>query len=1062
MATSTALVRALRLHVQVARARSLVAPAERQLGRPLRLQDASAPLSVGGQSRGFFFRSGDGDSNNSGNSRGSSDDASGAASGDGAAENGQGRQDGPRMRLARSSRSSGGRASSSTNPCAAEDAAAAPAENGASAEDGAIVPVTSSEGGLRKESGGFEPYVMAMPLPRRPLFPGQQQLLQVTHPKVIKELMSLMEKGQPPFIGAFLHKDAAAAEEEAASESREKPLQLEDLSKSEPLDVLYTVGTRARILQAMPFTQHGKYGQISGMQMLLHGHDLVRLDKILDKGPPLQVQVSRARYSTEQDQDNLKAYINETMHTIREIMKINPQFREHASMIHQGLERLERGDPHAIAHFAASLTTAAGSELMEVLESDLPSEKLRLALVLLKKELELSQLQQKIATQIEEKVSKHQREFMLREQLKMIKKELGIDKDDGSDTLLQKFRERLDAKTVPKEVKDAIDSEMEKFSNLAKESQEYQMTRNYLDWLTTMPWGIYSKDTFNLKKAREILDRDHYGLPDIKDRIRELIAVGVLRGTMQGKILCFVGPPGVGKTSIGKSIAEALGREFYRFSVGGLYDVAEIKGHRRTYVGAMPGKIIQCLKKTQTANPLVLIDEVDKIGRGHQGDPSSALLELLDPSQNSGFLDHYLDVPVDCSRVLFVCTANVTDTIPGPLLDRMEVIRLSGYDLQEKLRIAEDYLVPNALKEVGLHPVKPGKADVPAEAKSEPEAEPDSGAVQELALEDAKKGEEPAPPSMPPVKADIDGTALEALIRWYCREAGVRNLQKHVERICRKLATKVVEQREAEDCKAADEADDAAGSASAKELIVTENDLSDYVGKPPFTSDRLYEGQLPAGTVTGLAWTSMGGAVLYVEATAIPRWRARQGGGSGDDAAGGGSVGGGVPPSLSVTGQLGSVMKESSQIALLLARRQLATRAEAAASEGAQPLRASFFEEHELYLHCPEGATPKDGPSAGVTMTTALLSLALRQPARADLAMTGEVSLNGKVLAVGGIKEKTIAARRAGCKCLVFPQANRRDFEELPEYLREGLEVHFAAHYDEVFSIAFPEVTDNK
>eukprot|EP00931_Biecheleriopsis_adriatica_P046540 TRINITY_DN26741_c0_g1_i2.p1 TRINITY_DN26741_c0_g1~~TRINITY_DN26741_c0_g1_i2.p1 ORF type:complete len:1059 (+),score=282.21 TRINITY_DN26741_c0_g1_i2:49-3177(+) len=1028
--TTLGLVRALRLPSKAALRPSALRP------RCIILADVSAPSAVGCQHRGFFFGSGN-DSSDSSGSKGNKGRGDAGAAGEEAGEAGEAgegrdRPDGARLRLARSSRPAGGRTSSGGGT--AEEAA----EPAASAEDGAIVPVHSESSGLRKDSGGFEPYVMAMPLPRRPLFPGQQQLLQVTHPKVIKELMQLMEKGQPPFIGAFLHRDVPGAE--VTSEGNDKPMQLEDFSKSDdPMQALYTLGTRARIVQAMPFTQHGKFGQISGMQMLLHGHDLVRLEKVLDKGPPLQVQVSRARYAVEDDNsDQLKAYINETMHTIREIMKINPQFREHASMIHQGLERLERGDPHAIAHFAASLTTAEGSELMEVVESDLPSEKLRLALVLLKKELELSQLQQKIATQIEEKVSKHQREFMLREQLKTIKKELGIDKDDGSETLALKFRERLSSKHVPKDIKEAIDSEMDKFSGLAKESQEYQMTRNYLDWLTMMPWGVYSKDTFNLQKARTILDRDHYGLPDIKERIRELIAVGVLRGSMQGKILCFVGPPGVGKTSIGKSIAEALGREFYRFSVGGLYDVAEIKGHRRTYVGAMPGKIIQCLKKTQTANPLVLIDEVDKIGRGHQGDPSSALLELLDPSQNSAFLDHYLDVPVDCSRVLFVCTANVTDTIPGPLLDRMEVIRLSGYDLQEKLRIAEDYLVPNALKEVGLLPV----TEAATSSEVQQEALPEGEAKRE---DMSGEPEENNQPLQPTVKADINRSALEALIRWYCREAGVRNLQKHIERICRKLATKVVEQREAssED----EEADKAAGSPNS-ELQVTEGDLSDYVGKPVFTSDRLYEGPLPAGTVTGLAWTALGGSVLYIEATAIPRHRA----GGGDKAAGGGP-----PPSLSVTGQLGSVMKESSQIALLLARRQLAARAEAATAAGSDGLQSSFFEDHELYLHCPEGATPKDGPSAGVTMTTSLLSLALGRPSRADLAMTGEVSLNGKVLAVGGIKEKTIAARRAGCRCLVFPQANRRDFEELPEYLREGLEVHFATHYDEVFAVAFPE-----
>jgi drug/metabolite transporter (DMT)-like permease len=366
------------------------------------------------------------------------------------------------------------------------------------------------------------------------------------------------------------------------------------------------------------------------------------------------------------------------------------------------MERLGRNEPHSIAHFAACLTTAAPAELMQVLETDRPSEKMKAALTLVKKELELSQLQQKITTQIEEKVSSHQREFMLREQLKVIKKELGEDKSDGSDKLLEKFKKHLEGKTVPQDAKEAIDSEMEKFSGLAKESQEYQITRNYLDWLTVLPWGVHTEDTLSLRKARAILDKDHYGLSDVKERILELIAVGTLRGSVQGKIVCFVGPPGVGKTSIGKSIAEALGREFYRFSVGGLYDVAEIKGHRRTYVGAMPGKVVQCLKKTQSANPLVLIDEVDKIGRGHQGDPASALLELLDPSQNWSFLDHYLDVPVDASKILFVCTANTTDTIPGPLLDRMEVIRLSGYDMQEKLRIAEDYLVPASMREMGL------------------------------------------------------------------------------------------------------------------------------------------------------------------------------------------------------------------------------------------------------------------------------------------------------------------------------------------------------------------------
>eukprot|EP00439_Symbiodinium_sp_Y106_P023801 s125_g2.t3 len=563
---------------------------------------------------------------------------------------------------------------------------------------------------------GFEPWSIALPVFRRPLFPMQNHIIQVTSPTLTKELIRAFEKrpGQN-YVSLFLHKQVPPAFEmpekrddgDEAGEAAEGQVpqvqataELEELGSENPMEVLCRVGTRAKVMQAMPVVSQS--GQQVGLQMLVNGIDIVRMEEVLQKGPPLQVKISQVKYENEDPPDDmLKATMNETMQTIKEIMKVNPGFREYASMINQSYyDRVEKMKAHVVAHFAAALTSADGMDLQKVLEATNAQDKSRLALELVKKELELSKLQQKIASQIEDKMNKHQREFMLREQLKSIKKELGIDKDDGSDALLQKFKQRLEEKTVPKEVKEAIDQELEKFANLAKESQEYQMTRNYLEWLTNMPWGVYSKDTFDLKKAREILDRDHYGLADIKDRIREFIAVGVLRGSMQGKILCFVGPPGVGKTSIGKSIAEALGREFYRFSVGGLYDVAEIKGHRRTYVGAMPGKVIQCLKKTQTANPLILIDEVDKIGRGHQGDPSSALLELLDPSQNNSFVDHYLD------------------TIPGPLLDRMEVIRLTGYDLQEKMRIAQDYLVPNAMVEVGLRQkeVKTSEQAVTADA----------------------------------------------------------------------------------------------------------------------------------------------------------------------------------------------------------------------------------------------------------------------------------------------------------------------------------------------------------
>mmetsp|Transcript_13380 Transcript_13380/g.29240 ORF Transcript_13380/g.29240 Transcript_13380/m.29240 type:complete len:1023 (-) Transcript_13380:235-3303(-) len=919
----------------------------------------------------------------------------------------------------------------------AESAAAELAEE---AEGASLpVPLANVGGGLRKDSPAFQPNLMVLPLQRRPLFPGQQQIMHITNEEVLKALRTMEKSGQPLFVGAFLLRNADALaeaqgpleeldEDEQTTPGSSQKSQLEAFHGIDnPVDAVYNVGTRARILQVLPFARPSPDGvRLDGIQVLLQGYELISLQRLLTKGPPVQVEAKKLDLSEGENSkdDTTRAYVNETMHTIREIMKVNPQFREHAAMIHHGLERLEKGDPHAIAHFAASLTTATGAELMSVLETEKPAEKLRIALELLKKELDLSHLQVKLATQIEEKVSSRQREYMLREQLKMIKKELGEDKSDGTDKLLEKFKANMEGKEVPKDVQEAIDQEMEKFANLAKESQEYQMTRNYLEWLTQMPWGAHTTDTLSLSKAREILDRDHYGLNEVKERIQELIAVGALKGSVQGKILCLVGPPGVGKTSIGRSVAEALGREFYRFSVGGLYDVAEIKGHRRTYVGAMPGKIIQALKKVQSSNPLILVDEVDKIGRGHQGDPASALLELLDPSQNYSFVDHYLDVPVDCSRVLFLCTANVTDTIPGPLLDRMEVIRLSGYDLQEKVKIAEEYLVPNSMFEMGLWDNTHERTDQSNKGNIE---EATSEFVEEVPEETPNK-EVSAPPEDLASKAAIQTEAIESLIRWYCRESGVRNLQKHVEKICRKLATRLVEFKEKVNGSA-----EVTPETESVDLVVTEKNLKDFVGKPLFLSDRLYDEELPVGTVTGLAWTSMGGSVLYIEAVGMPRPTSAKG----------------STPSLKVTGQLGNVMQESSQIALLNARRQVAVRA----PEG----RQAYFEDHDVHIHCPEGATPKDGPSAGVTMTTSMLSLALDRPPRRDLAMTGEISLNGKVLPVGGIKEKTIAARRAGCHALVFPEANQRDFDELPDYLRDGLEVHFAKTYDDVFKVAFPE-----
>ncbi|XP_069864481.1 lon protease homolog, mitochondrial isoform X2 [Dipodomys merriami] len=678
----------------------------------------------------------------------------------------------------------------------------------------------------------------------------------------------------------------------------------------------------------------------------------------------LMVEVENVVHEDFQVTEEVKALTAEIVKTIRDIIALNPLYRESVLQMMQAGQRVV-DNPIYLSDMGAALTGAESHELQDVLEETNIPKRLYKALSLLKKEFELSKLQQRLGREVEEKIKQTHRKYLLQEQLKIIKKELGLEKED-KDAIEEKFRERLKELVVPKHVMDVVDEELSKLGLLDNHSSEFNVTRNYLDWLTSIPWGKHSDENLDLVRAQAVLEEDHYGMEDVKKRILEFIAVSQLRGSTQGKILCFYGPPGVGKTSIARSIARALNREYFRFSVGGMTDVAEIKGHRRTYVGAMPGKIIQCLKKTKTENPLVLIDEVDKIGRGYQGDPSSALLELLDPEQNANFLDHYLDVPVDLSKVLFICTANITETIPEPLRDRMEMINVSGYVAQEKLAIAERYLVPQARALCGLDETK----------------------------------------------AKLSSEVLTLLIKQYCRESGVRNLQKQVEKVLRKSAYKIV-------------------SGEAEAVEVTPENLQDFVGKPVFTVERMYD-VTPPGVVMGLAWTAMGGSTLFIE-TSLRRPLDREGRGDKDG-------------SLEVTGQLGEVMKESARIAYTFARAFLMRH---------QPGNDFLVTSH-LHLHVPEGATPKDGPSAGCTIVTALLSLALERPVRQNLAMTGEVSLTGKILPVGGIKEKTIAAKRAGITCIVLPAENKKDFYDLAAFITEGLEVHFVDHYDQVFSIAFP------
>ncbi len=718
-----------------------------------------------------------------------------------------------------------------------------------------------------------------------------------------------------------------------------------DINAADSPENLYRVGVAAKILRVF-------HGETEGTSILVNCVERFTVEEISKADFGL---IAAVKYEVPAElpiTEELKAYAMAVITTLRDLVKLNPLQSEAIKMF---LSRSTFDDPGRLADFSANLTTASGAELQEVLETFDVRTRIDRVLVLLKREVEISKLHVEINKQIQEKISGQQREFFLKEQLKAIKKELGLEKE-GKTAEIEKFQERLKSLTLNAEAKQAVEDELDKLQLLEPHSPEYTVSRNYLDWLTALPWGKYSQDSFDVDKARQILDRDHYGLEDVKDRILEFIAVGKLKGDISGSILCLVGPPGVGKTSVGKSIADALGRRFYRFSLGGMRDEAEIKGHRRTYIGAMPGKFLQAMKTVATSNPLIMLDEIDKIGASFQGDPASALLEVLDPEQNNSFRDHYLDVPFDLSHVLFVATGNQLDTIPRALLDRMEIIRLSGYISEEKQEIARRYLIPKTLKSHGLKDRQ----------------------------------------------LTIRKDALGLLIENYARESGVRNLENLIKKISRKAAMEIVR-------------------GSKGKMVIHKKDVETYLGKPVFAADEVFE-NMP-GVVTGLAWTSMGGATLQIEAAAV---LSRNKG-------------------FKQTGQLGGVMVESAEIAYSYIMAHLE-------HYGAKP---DFFDERFVHIHVPAGATPKDGPSAGVTMATALLSMILKKPVRKHLAMTGELTLTGQVLPIGGLKEKVIAARRSGCKILIFPEANRKDFDELPDYLKRGLVVQFAGRFEDIYQYVF-------
>lgn len=762
-----------------------------------------------------------------------------------------------------------------------------------------------------------------LPVPSRPYFPGQIQPLVIDKEAWGGTLLKIAESDQQLFGLAYIG-DA-------------------DPSEVQP-DQFATMGCAVRM--------HNPSDEQDHLQFIARGLRRFRIRKWLSRSAPFLVEVDYpADPETEAatEVDEVKAYGMAIIDAIKELVPLNPLYGEE---LKQYLKYFNPNQPSPLADFAAALTSADGDKLQGILQTLPILPRMKAVLPLLLKELEVVRLQAEITEEVNRKVGDHQRDFFLREQLKIIQEELGISKDDRQADL-ETFRERLEDRALPEQAGRKIEDELHKLSILETGSPEYGVTRNYLDWATSVPWGKASNDKLDIAAARTILDAHHDGLDDVKDRIIEFLALGAFRGAVSGSIILLVGPPGVGKTSIGKSIAEALGRKFYRFSLGGMRDEAEIKGHRRTYIGAMPGKFVQALKDVDVCNPVIMLDEVDKIGASYQGDPASALLEALDPEQNQAFLDHYLDLRIDLSKVLFVCTANQLDSIPGPLLDRMDVIRLSGYIAEEKLAIAKHHLIPRQLQKAGLK-------------------------KRQLKFHDA---------------------ALRQIIEGYAREAGVRQLDKTIAKILRKAVVQLLD-----------------GSSS---VTVRAKDLESYLGMPRFRTEKQLSG---TGVVTGLAWTAMGGATLPIEASAMP---AKQ-------------------RSFKQTGQLGDVMRESSEIAYsyVLAK---------ASRYGVDP---EFFNQHGIHLHVPEGATPKDGPSAGVTMTTALLSLALGKPPRANLAMTGEITLTGHVLAVGGIREKIIAARRQKIRSVVLPEANRGDYEELPDYLKKGVKVAFADHYDAVAKLA--------
>ncbi|HEY1902980.1 MAG TPA: endopeptidase La [Terracidiphilus sp.] len=718
---------------------------------------------------------------------------------------------------------------------------------------------------------------------------------------------------------------------------------------------MHTVGTLATVHKVVRMPNQSRF-------VFTEGVERVRLVRYTQTEPFMVAEVETLEDVEPAASSGMEALVRNVIGQFQQIVAESQTLSDELRTIAANID-----EPSRLVDFVASslpfLTTDDKQQLLETASIEERLEKLNKHLA---KEIEVQQLRTKIQTEVQDQVQQSQRDYYLREQMKAIQKELG-EQDEGQRET-EDLRQKIDAANMPEDVKKEALKELARLSRMSPMAADYSLTRNYIEWLAVLPWSKSSGEKIDINKAKEILDEDHYELKKVKDRILDYLSVLELKPDMKGPILCFVGPPGVGKTSLGRSIARSLGRKFQRVSLGGMHDEAEIRGHRRTYIGALPGQIIQSIRRAECNDPVIMLDEIDKLGRDFRGDPASALLETLDPEQNNTFRDNYLDVPFDLSKVLFICTANMLDPVPPPLLDRMELIFLQGYSEEEKVHIANRYLIPRQIKENGITPEQ----------------------------------------------IEFPEDAVRWVVRHYTREAGVRKLEQVLGTVCRKQARRVVESRTAE--------------GKTEKLIVTRDVLKEFLGGIQVRVEtEVAERVKRPGVAVGLAWTPAGGDILFIEANKMK------------------GKGG-----FNMTGQIGDVMQESMQAALTWVRSN-------AESVG---LDEDFTREIDLHIHVPAGAIPKDGPSAGVTMTTVLVSLLTDTPVRPLTAMTGEITLSGNVLPVGGIKEKFLAARRAGVTTIILPADNRQDVEEdLTPELTEGVTIHYASRIEDVLAVALPELT---